>query len=453
MILAAVLAWVGASAAAPTNPEAALLAEVERLLPLVEDLRGLPFERAVEVFLEDPEQVRAHVLQDAARPEALESLEDLRLSLVAFHQLDRRADLAALVADVLTAQLGGYYDPDELRLVLVRRDDIFQGPTIEEGSEEAVVTAHELVHALQDQHFDLWTLHNRTFLSSDVEAATTALVEGDASYAMLRLTLGERVLGLDSLDATTFHAAFVRGQLEGPWSPTLARLPAPVREGLFAPYVLGTAFVRMLERTGGWALVDEAFTRLPLSTEHVLHPTRWLADTDPPLYPELPDVSRRLGLGYRLEVDDVVGELGVRSLLATRGVGSVSDERFPAAEGWGGDRYHVYRDGTGHTAVVWRTLWDSEQDAEEFAEAAVRLAVPERRHRFPILARARQRAGTWTLDRRGNEVTVLVDVPAVVVPAVLAALRGQPATPILSLDQVSSPRGDARASDAGLPPR
>lgn len=440
-MLAGALGLVASLQAAEVAP---LLAEVEHLLPQVEALRELPFAHSVPVFLEDPDQVRAHVIADAAEPEALRQLEALRLSLAAFHQLDRRTDLGAVVADVLTDQLGGYYDPEEIRLVLVRRGDTFAEDAIGEGSEEAMVAAHELVHALQDQHFDLWTLHHRDFRSSDAEAATVALVEGDATYAMLRLTLGDRVIGLDGLDEATFHEAFVRGQLEGPYEDPVARLPKPVRDGLFAPYVVGTAFVRRLERLGGWAAVDGAFARPPLSTEHILHPERWLAGDDPPLYPVLPDVSRRLGPGVTLEVDDVVGELGIRSLLATRGLGEASAARFPAADGWGGDRYQVYRDGLGRTQVVWRTLWDTEADAAEFAEAVGALALPPGRARPPRRARARQRTGTWTVDHAGREVVVLVDVPAILASTVLAAVRGRPAVALVDLDQVSSPRPEPR---------
>jgi hypothetical protein len=53
-----------------------------------------------------------------------------------------------------------------------------------------------------------------------------------------------------------------------------------------------------------------------------------------------------------------------------------------AAEGWRGDRYRVYERGeTGATALVWRTVWETDDEAAEFEQAYQRFtskrALPE----------------------------------------------------------------------------
>src|SRR4051794_36389702 len=60
----------------------------------------------------------------------------------------------------------GYYDTREKRLYLY--DDI-------SGAYELGVLIHEMVHALQDQHFGLDKLHQATF-GSDAELALAALI-------------------------------------------------------------------------------------------------------------------------------------------------------------------------------------------------------------------------------------------------------------------------------------
>ncbi len=40
-----------------------------------------------------------------------------------------------------------------------------------------------------------------------------------------------------------------------------------------------------------------------------------------------------------------------------------------AAAGWGGGQYRAWSDGEGETAVVMDTVWDTDKDASEFAQA------------------------------------------------------------------------------------
>ena len=57
----------------------------------------------------------------------------------------------------------------------------------------------------------------------------------------------------------------------------------------------------------------------------------------------------------------------MRVLLAD---GGSESDLAPAADGWGGDRL-VMLDGPDDTwAIVWQTAWDSEDDAQQFVDAA-----------------------------------------------------------------------------------
>src|SRR5262249_25604924 len=85
----------------------------------------------------------------------------------------------------------GYYSPKEK--VLYVYDDV-------RGSYQKGVLIHEMVHALQDQHFGLKKLHAPSF-DSDRELAMAALVEGDATYTMIELLKEEQPAAAKMLEA------------------------------------------------------------------------------------------------------------------------------------------------------------------------------------------------------------------------------------------------------------
>jgi hypothetical protein len=75
------------------------------------------------------------------------------------------------------AGIQGYYSTKDKALYLY--DDV-------RGNYQRGVLIHELVHALQDQHFKLDKLHQADF-GSDAERARAALIEGDATYTMIEV--------------------------------------------------------------------------------------------------------------------------------------------------------------------------------------------------------------------------------------------------------------------------
>jgi hypothetical protein len=71
-----------------------------------------------------------------------------------------------------------------------------------------------------------------------------------------------------------------------------------------------------------------------------------------------------------------LGEFGIRLLLESE---MTAVEAALAAEGWDGDAYEVSEAGErGPTALRWRTVWDTEDDAIEFEQAYNRLVQKRR---------------------------------------------------------------------------
>jgi hypothetical protein len=162
--------------------------------------------------------------------------------------------------------VAGWYDTATRRLVVVpERSARFRRGTL----------LHELVHALQDQRFDLAALHARVQDDPDAAHALDALVEGEAMLAV------EELMDYD------FFAH--------------AKLPArgPVDEALFEKlfdYGDGSRFVARVRERGGWAAVDALFRDPPRASVAILRP-----DRDPHAVPEplgvLPVPGTPIGVG------------------------------------------------------------------------------------------------------------------------------------------------------------
>ncbi len=254
-------------------------------------------------------------------------------------------DLPQVLVDYGTSQIVGFYDNTNQRLV-------FEGG-VQPSPFERFTLAHELTHALQDQHFGLSKLDELNDACQDDRAeAYLSLAEGDAvstqvAWARTNLTESEIVDLQDEANAFP------------PPPPT-----PPFVEQLFQfPYPNGQAFVEALQARGGEQAVDAAFGDPPVSTEQILHPEKYPADV--PQAVSIPDLSSALGSGWRLLDQQEVGEAWLLTMLELRLGAGPSEE---AAAGWDGGLLRSWTDGS-RTAVLLRTVWDSEQDAAEFSSA------------------------------------------------------------------------------------
>jgi hypothetical protein len=431
-------------------------AQVRSLMATISALRKLEFEREVPVTVESPEDIRAESMEDLQEPEAQEALEAMRATLRAFQLAPPGADVGAAYADIMKESLGGYYSSDERRLVLVEHQGAMSTAGLQPNSEEAMTAAHELVHALQDQNFDLWNMLNRELMDDDVDLALGALVEGDASLAMLEYTNPGSWRALEPLQRADL-VEMMSGETVLDADSALGRAPRILRESLLFPYGHGLAFVAGLHETGGWARIDQAFAQPPLSSEQILHPERYTADTpDWPIRLELPDLAPLYGEGWRAVEENTFGEAGIRSVLRDHLPHGSSREQRAAAGGWGGDRYVVLRGPSDDAwSGVWLTTWDSADDAREFLAIArdevASLAGSALAHRGGAWQATNGR-GTWSVSQSGNDVLLLLGAPAPVAPDLRSALAQVPRHRLTTLEQVAPPKGEPRKADEPAAP-
>jgi len=144
-----------------------------------------------------------------------------------------------------------------------------------------------------------------------------------------------------------------------------AGTPRIINQELTFPYLMGEQFVRALLAVDGWETVNAAYTdNPPLSTEHILHPERYLAN-DHPVAVTLTDDSILLGADWALVRQGVLGEFYLREWLLTAPEID-SDLVDVGATGWGGDAYHIYQDERGNYAYEMHLVWDTPDDAATF---------------------------------------------------------------------------------------
>jgi hypothetical protein len=268
-------------------------------------------------------------------------------------------DLLTFYQDLYSEQIAGFYD-DEAKAMFVVKGSGFTGV-------ERDTYAHEFTHALQDQHFNFIGKLNYTEEScledSERCAALQSLIEGDATLTEMTW-LQTYATPQDILDLQRFYQSYQ--------SPVFDSAPAYMKLDFMFPYDQGFTFVQSLFAQGGYAAINHAFTEQnPVTTEQILHPNRYPADTPIPV--ELPELANALGSGWEETDRNVMGEWYTYLILAQGDNATsrlVEGKASAAAEGWGGDTYVVLENAASNeAALLVRYVWDTAADASEAQSA------------------------------------------------------------------------------------
>jgi hypothetical protein len=383
---------------AAVNPKTAAVREATaEVLRETSELRQLPVLRQVRSGAQsraEIEQMLVRNLDESATPEETLAAET---AMKKFGLAPADFQLRPFLVKLLAEQVAGYYDPKTQEFYLADWIDL-------DG--QRPVMAHELTHALQDQHFNLRRFDDWPKHDSDAEMAAHALVEGDASYLMVQYIARDPARQFAFLKSMMSGGAAASEQIE--------QAPRVLREQMLFPYLQGATWVAQVYKQGGWGAVSAAFKNLPKSSEQVLHEEKYVAN-------ELPqkvlvrDLSSSLGRGWRMADNDVWGEWGCY-LLLDEFLQSVEVSKSAAA-GWGGDRYALFV-GPRKTDVVvaLKTVWDTEADAREFFDAYTRRTTKRYGVEPAEVAPADRQVwgtkeGAVVVERQGAAVVVVEGVP------------------------------------------
>lgn len=352
--------------------QGALEKYTQAYLGVVSRIRGQEFLRAVTPSTFNREQLGKEMLELLKTEYTPEELLLMDSSYKVFGLVPLHLDTSKLMTDLLTEEVAGFYDPDNKRMVLIVEDNGQPNPSwlgrllgakpAFDKDEQKTTLAHELTHALQDQLYDLNAMEAVIEKDDDMLLAFSALVEGDATLLMFAEAGDEDIANMDP-DAmrATFNMLSWMMPLAGGKSYRTA--PPIFRDSLTFPYFQGMLFVLSLAGEGGWQAIHEAYQNPPLSTEQILHPDKYLVDVDNPQAVILPELQQALGEDWQCLGGNCLGELQT-SILLKKIPGGKS-----AAIGWDGDYYQVYRHSDSNFGLVYASVWDTTQDAQEFAEA------------------------------------------------------------------------------------
>lgn len=344
-----------ASASAAGSPNQADQAVYAAIESQVQAIRQLQPRTTVAPVLLDSKGVRDWLTKANNEQTNHQALADESRLFVHLGLLPAGSSLEQMELDLEAGQVIGFYDPISKGLYVLSESGGV-------GPEEKLTFSHEYTHALQDQNFGLDNLAVDTADQGDRDLARIALPEGDAT---LEMTLwAQKNLSMTEL------LIIAGGSLSGPQADQLAKAPAILRQTLTFPYDAGLGFVEGIYSKGGWAAVDKVYANPPASTSQILHPQLY-ADGVAPAAVAVPAVPPALASGWKLTMQDTLGELQLRIWLEGESPDSALTTAATAATSdWGGDRVGLYEGPNGAWAVVLHTAWRSDAGATAFTNAA-----------------------------------------------------------------------------------
>jgi len=387
-----------AQTAATANAQnAAIVSTTAAMLKETSELRELSILKAVKSGAQSRADIERMIIKNLDSDTTPAEMHAAEVLLRAFGLAPRDFAYRTFLVKLLTEQVAGYYDP--------KVQQFYLADWIELDGQKPVM-AHELTHALQDQHFNLKRFEKWPKGDSDAELAAHALIEGDATLAMTIY------MSKNPLVALAFIKSLGGQELA---AEQFRRAPRALRESLLFPYEEGSAWATQLYKRGGWEMVSQAFTKLPQSSEQILHADKYFA-YEAPQKLALPEFKTILGPAWKRIDYDVNGEWG--SYLILDEFLNNQSESKQASAGWGGDRFALYETGKPDEFFIAQiTAWDTPTDAREFFDAYAKRTAKRYPDTKELEATGNRTewqtpTGGVALELRGSRVAIVEGVPA-----------------------------------------
>jgi hypothetical protein len=325
-------------------------AAADEVLEQMSEITGLKLKTPLKKTLRSREEIRAYVIREMDEDKNPAERYAGQRSAEAFGLIPKGFDLDTFMVDLLTEQIAGLYDPKAHEFYIADWIPL---------ADQRMVMAHELTHALEDQHFQIEDWVKAARPNDDAELAREAVLEGSAMAAMVDFLL--QGTGSSLRELPDFDPSMLVGDLAD--SPTLQKAPRFIKDTLIFPYFAGLNFSAAILRPSGWNSLPAVFTKPPVSTQQILHPAMYRSGKIPAPV-TLPSIEKTLGADWSKLEENTLGEFGWVEVLKQ----FLGDERAkPLSEAWDGDRYAVYEQKqTKRVLLVTRLRLTSEQMAIRF---------------------------------------------------------------------------------------
>ncbi len=350
---------------------------VDELLKFSSQETGLPIKSEVKRQLTTRAAVESYLNEKFNEDEDAKRMQRSEIVLKKFGLLDRDFDLKPFLLALLKEQIEAYYDPKTKTVNMLDWVSI---------DEQKPVLAHELTHALQDQHIDLdkWSdqtppdvslnsSDDTTHLAKDeIDSAREAVTEGQATAVMMDNML--KPMGRSLLKDPEVVDT-IKQQMSGSGdSPILARAPLLLSESLLFPYRDGLSFEQDVWMDQGQAAAfTGALDRPPSSTWEIINPREYEKGHHAPV-PLLPDIHPLVDKLYRPYDIGQVGQLDVQILTGLFGGEDAARDLTPAWAGgiyWAGQLRSAatpaQQSTTASIAFFYLSAWTNAASARAFA--------------------------------------------------------------------------------------
>jgi hypothetical protein len=362
------------------TPEQAkqLFAMVDVLIKFSSEDTGLPIKSSVKRQLTTRTAVESYLEQKFNDDEGAKRLQRDEIVLKKFGMLDHDFELKPFLLALLKEQIEAYYDSKTKTVNLLDWVD---------AEEQKPVLAHELTHALQDQHSDLEKWDNQTpddvshnaaedqdhLAKDEMDTARDAVAEGQATAVMMDYIL--KPLG-KSLIKDPDVIDFVRGQMTTTEdSPVMARAPLLLSESMLFPYREGLSFEQDIWMDQGrTAAFAGTLDRPPTSSWEIINPREY-EHRHIPAVPLLPDIHPLTDPLYEPYDIGQMGQLDVHILSELFGGDNAERDLTPAWDGglyWAGQLHSAKtpeeQASTKSLALFYLSVWKNADSAQVFAK-------------------------------------------------------------------------------------
>ncbi len=361
------------------TPEQArqLFALVDELIQFSSQETGLPVKSTVKRQITSRADVESYLKEKFDEDEGAKRLQKGEIVLKKFGLLDRDFALKPFLLALLDEQIEAYYDSKTKTVNMLDWVSV---------DEQKPVLAHELTHALQDQHSDLEKWNDQTpdevstnssgdtdhVARDELDTARDAVAEGQATAVMMDYILkptGKSVIK----DPEVMD--FARQEMSASdSSPVLSRAPLMLSESLLFPYREGLSFEQdVWMEKGQQAAFTGALDRPPTSTWEIINPHEYELKHSPPV-PLMPDIHPLVDKVYKPYDIGQIGQLDLRILTKLFGGDAAASDLTPAWDGgiyWAGQRLSAKtpeeQADTNSLALFYLSAWKNAVSAQQFA--------------------------------------------------------------------------------------
>ncbi len=371
-------------AAGKISPEQTrqLFSLVDELLKFSSEETGLPIKSEVKRQVTSRNAVESYLNTKMEEDESAKRMQRSEIVLKKFGLLDRDFTLKPFLLSLLKEQIEAYYDAKTKTVFMLDWVGI---------NEQKPVLAHELTHALQDQHANLEKWNDQTpddislnasgdndhLARDEMDTARTSVVEGQATAVMMDYIL--KPLGKSLVKNPEVLNLIQQRMNGGESSPMLARAPLLLSESLLFPYREGLSFEQDVWMDQGQdAAFKGTLDRPPTSSWEIINPLEYEKQHVPAVL-LMPNIHPLVDKLYKPYDIGQIGQLDVRILTELFGGEQAARDLTPAWDGgiyWAGQKLSAKtpteQASTSSIAFFYLSAWKNAASAQIFAQLYAR---------------------------------------------------------------------------------